>query len=59
MDLVDGIQVEKVTTASQSKSVNVWILKQRTLSALAALGAHSPSDEHEEQGCLRRAHKVD
>jgi hypothetical protein len=23
--LVDGIQVEKVTTASQSKSSNVWI----------------------------------
>jgi hypothetical protein len=36
-DVVDGIQVEKVKTASQSKSQTLY--GSSTLSALAALGA--------------------
>ena len=41
-DLVDGIQVEKVTAASQSKSEQVKTMYGPTL---ATLGAHSPRQE--------------
>jgi hypothetical protein len=41
--LVDGIQVQKVGTVSQSKSNNVYLGRSNTLCTLATLGAHSPT----------------